>query len=168
MRKPRKPRTINGSFHGMGSGATGSWGTASPDSTWNWTDIAGSVAAGDTAGSGATYTMGDGTTTGWMPSQYAGMDMWITLNGAGAPDTGVTSWTVDSPSPGLTTWFRINPAAYTSADIGAATQTAAAVGTQISNIGTGISSAAQSIFANIGPILIGLAILFVWRTTSKG
>lgn len=158
-RKRRKPATLEG----VGSGATGTWGDPGAAS---WVDIAASVAAGDTAGSGATYSMGDGTTTGWEPSQYPNVDMWITVNGP-APDAGVTSWTVDSPALGLTTWFRINPNANLSADIGAATDTAAAVGTQIADIGTGISNTVQTLFQNIVPILIGLAALYVWRESER-
>ena len=155
-KRQRKPVTL-------GSGATGTWGDTSGTL---WSDVAASVAAGDTAGSGATYSMGDGTTTGWEPSQYPNMDMWITQNGP-APDTGVTSWTVDSPALGLTTWFRIDPNANLSADIGAATDTAAAVGTQIANIGSGVATAVSSLFNNLVPILIGLAALYVWHESER-
>jgi len=167
-KKRRGPVTLNGESRNLGGGATGTWGDTRGSL---WTDVAASVATGDTAGSGAAYTLGDGTTTGWMPSNYADMNMWITLNGAPAPDSSVTSWTVDSPSPGLTTWFQVDPSAYTAADIGAATDTLAATGsgiaTGISNAVTGAANVLSGIFNNLTPILIALAALYVWRESER-
>ena len=156
-RKRRGPIVINGESRNLGD---------------FWSDAVTSISqSGGTEAGISAQGNADGTTTGWVPSGHADMNMWITQNGAGAPDSSVTSWTVDSPSPGLTTWYQVDPYAYTTADIGAATDTLAATGssiaTGVSNAVSGAANVLSGIFNNLTPILIALAALYVWHESER-
>ena len=134
---------------------------------------------GETLGEFGTWydpsTWFDGTAINWQPSpKYPDMDFVVVDTGTPMPTTGsdaVAAWSVDSPTAGKTTWYRVSGRAFDAGQRQAAIDTVVATaqnaGEAIAKTGNGIINAVDTITSNIVPILIGLAALW-FLANSKG
>jgi hypothetical protein len=84
---------------------------------------------------------------------------------ATTPD--LAAWVVDSPQPGQTTFYKIAPRAYAAGRAEAAMQSIQGAGEQLMHIGENALTAVGTIAANIIPILLGIAALFLLYQSDK-
>lgn len=104
----------------------------------------------------------DTTALNWQPSpRHPDMDFVIVPNDT--PKVAeVAAWSIDDPAPGKTTWYKISDRAWADGRAQAAIDTIAAVGAQISDTAGQVFDVGASILKNIVPILIGIAVLYLF------
>jgi hypothetical protein len=92
----------------------------------------------------------------------------VVPNGTSEPlSENITSRFVDSPEPGVTTWYKIDPAAFFWGKVTAATDTVQATGEKLATAGGAVLNVGTAIASNLMPILIGVAVLYFFSQWEK-